>query len=106
MMAKAYLIHVLTYRPTEWREMLQEAGLTVVFGEPHEYTEDRRMDFATWTGRMRTSPTAVAELEHRFRNALSALQRVPDGAVVDGRIGFQSLLVTLGAVKGRAGSGD
>lgn len=98
--------HVRNYRPSEWREMLQEAGLSVVFVEQHEYTEDRRMDFATWTGRMRTPPEAVAELEHRFRRASPALRRVLDLWVEAGRIGFRLPLVTLVAVKGRAGDGD
>jgi ubiquinone/menaquinone biosynthesis C-methylase UbiE len=98
--------HVRNYRPSEWRAMLAAAGLTVAFEERDEYTEDRRMDFATWTGRMRTPPEAVAELEVRFRSATPALCRALDLAVEAGRIGFRLPLVTLLAIKKRGGASD
>ena len=94
--------HVRNYRPSEWRALLQAVGLTVVFEEQDEYTEDRRMDFATWTGRMRTPPAASAELKRRFYEASPALRRVLDVAIEEGRIGFRLPLVTLVALKQRA----
>jgi hypothetical protein len=93
--------HVRNYRESEWRQMLTAAGLTVSICQVEMYREKgRRMDFTTWTTRMRTPPTAVAQLEAMFRNASPAVREVLDIEIVDGRIAFVLPQVTLVAVKG------
>jgi hypothetical protein len=91
--------HVRNYRVSEWRAMLEAAGLAVTYGEIDMYREGGRMDFHTWTSRMRTLPDAVAELERIFHTASPALREALDLEVSPGRIEFCLPLVTLVARK-------
>lgn len=52
--------HGRNYRAREWAAMLAEAGFTVV--EQHQAR--LRMEFASWTARMRTPAPAVAAIRH------------------------------------------
>ncbi|HET6449920.1 MAG TPA: methyltransferase domain-containing protein [Spirochaetia bacterium] len=66
--------HVRNYRTSEWRLMLQEAGLDVLSVQEDYYTEKGQgMDFDAWTRRINTAPAAVEELRRIFRSAGPAL---------------------------------
>ncbi len=66
--------HVRNYRPSEWKAMFEAENLQVIFLEQDFYTEQGRMNFATWTARMRTPEEKVRELAGLFRQASPALQ--------------------------------
>jgi SAM-dependent methyltransferase len=51
--------HVRAFRQLEWTAFLRAAGLTVM----DEAVLSRRRDWADWTGRMRMTPQARADLE-------------------------------------------
>lgn len=92
--------HVRNYRPSEWRAMLESAGLIVKHESRDRYTEHgHRADFATWLSRVSTPLAAVEELTRRFRTASPALVEALDIAVDGDRIGFTLPKVLFGAVK-------
>jgi ubiquinone/menaquinone biosynthesis C-methylase UbiE len=91
--------HVRNYRPSEWRSMLEAAGLTVTLSETTMGTTGDELDFESWTSRMRTPAPAVAELTRRFRTASAALRHALDIQVRDARITFRLPRVTLVALK-------
>src|SRR5581483_1346203 len=81
--------HVRNWRPSEWREMVREAGLTIVAEHLDFYTENGRpMDFDAWTRRMKTPPAAVEELKRLFREASPALVEALRIEIEGGKIGF------------------
>lgn len=90
--------HVRDYRPSEWRSMLEAAGLHVVHSAVNYYTEGGRMRFSDWTTRMRTPPDVVAELETHFRTASPRLVQALDIRVEDSGITFCLPKVTLAAI--------
>jgi len=65
--------HVENYRPSHWRKMVEDAGLTVTHESVGPYTEDFKMDFDDWVERIRTPEPEVLELRRRFRAATPAL---------------------------------
>ncbi|WP_152047039.1 class I SAM-dependent methyltransferase [Aureimonas psammosilenae] len=72
--------HVRDYSGSEWQAMLGRAGFTVRRMEAHRL----RMDFATWTARMRTPDVAVAAIRY-LQDALpeeakQAFSIEPDGS--------------------------
>jgi SAM-dependent methyltransferase len=92
--------HVRNYRPSEWREFVAAAGLTL-FADEVGYGNERSnpMDFAAWLRRINTPPGAAAEVERLFRGASPALAEVLRIEVVDGAIFFRVPQITLAAVK-------
>jgi ubiquinone/menaquinone biosynthesis C-methylase UbiE len=93
--------HVRNYSPSEWRAMVQAAGLRVVCEETSFATENGRpMDFAAWTRRINTPPEAVAELTRLFRDASPALASALRIEIIDKAIFFCVPVVTVAAVKG------
>jgi ubiquinone/menaquinone biosynthesis C-methylase UbiE len=91
--------HRRNYRPSEWKAMLEAAGLGVTVSELSIGSEGDELDFADWTARMRTPPAAVAELEQRFRQASPALRAALQIRVSGGKISFWLPRVTLLAVR-------
>ena len=61
--------HVRNYRPSEWRALVEGAGLTVRDAIIGYHDEGGGMDFAAWTSRIGTPPDRVAELRTRFTRA-------------------------------------
>ncbi|MGB9070420.1 MAG: hypothetical protein WCC21_17770, partial [Candidatus Acidiferrales bacterium] len=92
--------HVRNYSTSEWRAMVEEAGLRVFAEETGFATENGGpMSFDAWTRRIHTPPQAVAELEQRFRNASAALVRALRIEIVDNAIFFCVPVVTIAARK-------
>lgn len=92
--------HVRNYTPSEWREMITNAGLHIFSEEIRFATENGRpMDFCEWVRRMKTRPEAVEELTQLFRNAppslVEALQIQINGDVIL----FSCPLITIGALR-------
>ena len=78
--------HVRNYRPSEWRAMIEAAGLTVTDAVIGYHDEGGGMDFDAWTARIGTSTDRVATLRARFMNAgprlVEVLQIVHDGNAI------------------------
>jgi ubiquinone/menaquinone biosynthesis C-methylase UbiE len=92
--------HVRNYRPSEWRAMIAEAGLTIHQVALDYYTENGRpMDFAAWTRRMKTPPDAVAELERLFRGASPELVAALRIEIAGETIGFCVPQITIVAAR-------
>ncbi len=91
--------HVRNWRPSEWRDMVTEAGLRVVECELGYYDEGAGMDFDTWTARIGTPPEAVAELRRRFLDASPALATTLRIALDGERLRFALPRITLIAAK-------
>jgi ubiquinone/menaquinone biosynthesis C-methylase UbiE len=91
--------HVRNYRPSEWRAMLEAAGLSVTVAEVRMGAALYELDFESWTARMRTPAAAVTELERRFRSASPALREALDIQTENDQIGFRLPRVTLVALK-------
>jgi ubiquinone/menaquinone biosynthesis C-methylase UbiE len=92
--------HVRNYRPSEWRRMLEAAGLTIVHAQVDRFAEGQgRMDLDTWTARLGTPSAAVAELRRRFREASPALVEALDIGVQGEAIGFTLPKVELAAIR-------
>jgi SAM-dependent methyltransferase len=92
--------HVRNYRPSEWRRMVEVAGLAV----RHEHVDriadgQGRMDFDTWTRRSGTPADVVAELRRRFRSASPALVAALDIAIDGDAIAFTLPKVELVALR-------
>lgn len=54
--------HVRNYRPSEWRVMLAEAGLTITYDRVHTHALGKRLIFKDWIERMRVNPDDAATL--------------------------------------------
>ncbi len=92
--------HVRNWRPSEWRAMVRDAGLTILAEHLDFYTENGRpMDFHAWTQRMKTSPAAVEELKHLFRSASPALVEVLRIEIEGDKIGFCVPQIAIAATK-------
>ncbi|MGO9454852.1 MAG: class I SAM-dependent methyltransferase [Candidatus Binataceae bacterium] len=92
--------HVRNWRPSEWRAMVEAAGLRITAEHLDFYTENGRpMDFDTWTQRMKTPPAAVAELTSLFRTASLALVEALRIEIVDGKIGFCVPQIAIAATR-------
>jgi len=92
--------HVRNYRPSEWRAMIEEAGLRITDEELDFYTENGGpMDFDAWTRRMQTPPDAVATLTLLFRTASPALVEALRIVIKDGAIGFCVPQIAIAATK-------
>ncbi len=92
--------HVRNWRPSEWRVMVREAGLTILAEHLDFYTEKGGpMDFDAWTRRMKTPPAAVEELKGLFRNASPALVEALRIEIDGDRIGFCVPQIAIAATK-------
>jgi ubiquinone/menaquinone biosynthesis C-methylase UbiE len=92
--------HVRNYRPSEWRRMLEGAGLTITLAAVDRFTEGQgRMSFDTWTARAGTPREAVAALRARFLGATPALVEALDIQVQGEAIGFTLPKVEIVALK-------
>ncbi len=65
--------HVENYRPSQWRAMVEAAGLEIAYESVGPYTEDFKMEFDEWVERIRTPAPEVQELRRRFLEASPAL---------------------------------
>ncbi len=65
--------HVRNYRPSKWKSMFAQAGLTVISESLGRVSEGFKMDFDEWVERIRTPQEEVVELRHRLQNASPAL---------------------------------
>jgi SAM-dependent methyltransferase len=74
--------HVRAFRQLEWTAFLRAAGLTVM----DEAVLSRRRDWADWTGRMRMTPEARADLERFVLAAPARCRDAFDFAIEAGRI--------------------
>ncbi len=91
--------HVRNYRSSEWRAMMEEAGLRIENLIADYYLENGRpMDFAAWTARMKTPPAAVEELGRLFRAASSELRAALKIEIAGDQIGFCVPQITIVAV--------
>jgi len=92
--------HVRNWRPSEWRAIVEAAGLRIVAEHLDFYTEHgRAMDFDAWTQRMKTPPAAVNELKRLFRHAGPALVEALRIELDGDRIGFCVPQIAIAAVK-------
>lgn len=91
--------HVRNYRPSQWRAMLAEAGLTVVEEKVDVYTDGAAVDFDDWVRRIRTPEDRVTELRHRFQSASPKLRQALRLEISGPRISFVLPQVTLLATK-------
>jgi ubiquinone/menaquinone biosynthesis C-methylase UbiE len=92
--------HVRNYRPGEWRQMMEAAGLTLTHVHVDRFADGQgRMDFDTWTRRAGTPPEAVAELRRRFLGASPALALALDIDIDGDAIGFTLPKVELASVR-------
>ena len=91
--------HVRNYSESEWRALVEAAGLRVVEVEHSYYDEDGKMDFWTWTRRIGTTPENVARLDHLFRSASPALLEILQVELSAETIRFTIPLITLIATK-------
>jgi ubiquinone/menaquinone biosynthesis C-methylase UbiE len=80
--------HVKNYRPSEWRTMVEAAGLIVESEEIQFYTEGFEMDFDTWVERIGTPAEKVVELRKRFRGASPELAATIKLNLYEEKIGF------------------
>jgi ubiquinone/menaquinone biosynthesis C-methylase UbiE len=93
--------HVRNYRRSEWRAMMEEAGLRIEDLVLDYYLEQGRpMDFAAWTARMKTPPAAVEELRRLFRGASPELRAALKIEIAGDAIGFYVPQITIVAVRG------
>lgn len=93
--------HVRNYRPSEWRKMLRQAGLTIIFDQVGRVAEDAKLDFDQWVERIRTPGPQVGELRTRLRNASLELAAAIQLEFVCDRAQFAWEQVTLVALKCR-----
>jgi ubiquinone/menaquinone biosynthesis C-methylase UbiE len=92
--------HVRNYRPSQWRAMVERAGLRITSTGVDYYTEQgRAMNFDTWTERMRTPAEAIATLRTIFHQASPALRDALRIEVRGDSIGFCVPQVTIAADK-------
>jgi ubiquinone/menaquinone biosynthesis C-methylase UbiE len=81
--------HVRAWRPSEWRSMIEDAGLHILEEHLDFYTENGKpMDFDGWTARMKTPPPAVEELKEIFHSASAALVEALRITIEDNKIFF------------------
>ena len=92
--------HVRNYSLREWREMVCAAGLSITFEEVDYCTVNGGpMNFAEWTHRMKTPPSAVAELRCLFDTASEELRELLRVERADGEIRFCVPEITIVALR-------
>lgn len=92
--------HVRNYSPSEWRTMVEDAGLRVFAEETGFATENGGpMSFDGWVRRINTPPEAVAKLTQLFRNASAALAQALHIEIVEDAIFFCVPVITIAARK-------
>ena len=92
--------HVRNYTHREWREIVCAAGLRITFEELDCCTDNGRcMNFAEWTHRMKTPPSAVAELRRLFDTASEELRELLRMERSGGEIGFCVPEITIVALR-------
>ncbi|MBV8135327.1 MAG: methyltransferase domain-containing protein [Deltaproteobacteria bacterium] len=92
--------HVRNWRPSEWRAMIQGAGLRILAEHLDFYTENGHpMDFDAWTRRMKTPAAAVEELRRLFRTATPALVEALRIELAGDQIGFCVPQIAIAATR-------
>lgn len=92
--------HVRNYTPSEWREMITNAGLHIFSEEIRFATENGRpMDFGEWVRRMKTRPEAIEELTQLFCNAAPSLVEALQIQINGDVILFSAPVITIGALR-------
>jgi SAM-dependent methyltransferase len=74
--------HLRSYRIPEWRQFIEETGLTV----DHVESFLRRFGFESWTARSRMEPAARDELEQLMLAAPERVRQFFNVTVTDGRV--------------------
>ncbi|MFZ4508060.1 MAG: class I SAM-dependent methyltransferase [Fimbriimonas sp.] len=92
--------HVRNYRPSEWGEMVEAAGLTLRRLEVADHGGGKKLNFRLWCDRMRVDDATREELERRLDLASGALREVLKPEIVDGERWFTLPEITLLATKG------
>ncbi len=90
--------HVRNWRASEWRALLEAAGLRVTALESGIYDREAK-SFNDWTARIRTPPAAVAELRRMLSNARPALRAALELEVTADDIRLALPRVVIVAVK-------
>jgi ubiquinone/menaquinone biosynthesis C-methylase UbiE len=91
--------HVRNYRPTEWRSMVEDAGLEVVSLTDEFCGAGRAIDFDEWVTRMRTPADTVSHLRRIFAEASPELRELLDVQFDGGKLSFRLPQVNLLAKK-------
>jgi len=92
--------HVRNWRPSEWRAMVEGAGLRILAEHLDFYTENgQAMDFDAWTQRMKTPAAGVEELRRLFRSATPALVEALRIEITGDQIGFCVPQIAIAATK-------
>ncbi len=91
--------HVRNYRPSEWRAMVEKAGLLVEHLAVGRYTDEFKMEFMDWVERIRTPQAEIDEIRKRFLAASPALKESILLEVQSDKIEFVWEQVTLVALK-------
>ncbi len=91
--------HVRNYRPSEWRRMFEQAGLSISYEHVGRVTDGFKMDFHQWVERIRTPGAEVEELLKRFRNASPDLVEETHLEYVGDRILFTWSQITIVGTK-------
>lgn len=94
--------HVRNYKASEWRSMIEEAGLTIEHFELGYYDAPNLMDFDDWLRRQNTPPGEAEELRRRMLEASPAFRELLKVKVEGEKIFFTLPQVTLVARKGRS----
>jgi ubiquinone/menaquinone biosynthesis C-methylase UbiE len=87
--------HVHNYRPSEWRAMVESAGMTVEHLSESFCGDGRAMDLDDWVTRMRVPAETVEVLRTKFREASPALSQLLAIELDGDKISFRLPQVTL-----------
>jgi len=91
--------HVRNYRPSEWRDQVVAAGLTVLHEEVETSVDGRPLDFDDWVTRMRTPADVVGRLRNLFANASEGLVKFLDIQIEEGKLTFRLPQIVILAEK-------
>jgi ubiquinone/menaquinone biosynthesis C-methylase UbiE len=95
--------HGRNYPASEWRAMIEGAGLRVFAEETGFATENGGpMSFDAWVRRIKTPPAAVTELRRLFRGASAALAKGLRIEIRGDEIFFCVPVLTIAAIKQKA----
>jgi len=91
--------HGRNLRVSEWRKLVEDAGLTIVSATTGWYADGTRLDYESWVTRIRTPEANRPELRRRLLEPSDALRETLDITFEDGILSFMLPELTLLAVK-------